>query len=171
MSKRVDVIPENQIMVRYKGLYDYEGLYMLIRDWFDEHRYDFMEPLYKDKVSGPFGNEVEHKMDCELKVNEFIKFHIYIETHFYDVKEFEGELRGEKKLITDGKFSMWLSGWVEFDYSDKFKNHSKLLDFLVDWLLKRYFEVKYYDVLTYDIYGLQSQIKKFLRMDASHDAY
>ena len=160
--------------IRYKGIYDFDGLYKLIRGWLDNRRYDYMEKRYKDKVSTPFGNEVEIEMEPELKVTEFIKFHIYIASHFYDVKEFEAEIDGEKKLVTDGKFFMNFNGWIEFDYTGKFddKPFSKwLLKFLVEKVLRRYFEFKYYDRLTYDVYDLQAQVKKFLKYETQHNAY
>lgn len=137
----------------------------------DERRYDFMETLYKDKVSGPFGNETELKMKPELKVNEFIKFNISVETKFYDVKEFEAEHHGGKKMVNNGKFILWFGATVEFDYSNKFKNHPWLLNFLVTKILRRYYEFKYIDVLTYDLYDLHAKIKKFLRFETEHNAF
>ena len=170
MSKKVGV-PDHQIEIRYKGVYDYDGLYKLIRSWLDERRYDFMETKYKDKVSGPFGNEVEINMDPELKVDEFVKFHIKVRTHFWDVKEFEAELHGKKRPVCKGKFWIRLTGEVELDWQNKFKNYGKLLDWLINHILRRYYEVKYYDVLTYDLFNLETEIKKFLRMETSHNAY
>lgn len=171
MSLTIDAVPKNSVQIRYKGKYDFEGLYRLIRSWLDERRYDFMETLYKDKVAGPFGNEVELKLDPELKVNEFIKFHIHIETKFFDVKEFEAELHGKKKRICEGRFVLWFGANVEFDYTEKYKKYEGLLNFLVTKILKRYYEVKYIDVLTYDLYDLHAKIKKFLRMETEYNAY
>lgn len=160
------------VEIRYKGIYDYEGLYQLIRKWFDEHNYDFMENKYKDKVGGPFGNEVELKMKPELKVTEFIKYHITVETHFWDVKEFEAEFQGEKKKVTDGRFWIKLSASIEFDYTGRFHGKWKTwLEFLVTKVLRRYYEIKYYDQLKYDVYGLQKQMKEHLKMETKYNAY
>lgn len=159
--------------LRYKGLYDLDGIYKLIRQWLDDRRYDFMEKIYKDKAASPFGNEVEHDMVPELKVNEFIKFHIHIVTKFFDYKEFEAEIDGEKKMVSDGRFFIKLSAEIEFDYQNRFKSdfQKKLLKFLVKTLLVRYYEFKYYDKLTYDLYDLQAKLKKFIKMESEYNAY
>ncbi len=159
--------------LRYKGIYDLDGIYKLMRQWLDERRYDFMEKIYKDKVGSPFGNEVEHEMIPELKVNDFIKFHITIVTKFYDYKEFEAVIDGEKKKVSDGRFFIKISASIEFDYQNKFKTdfEKKLLKFLIKTLLVRYYEFKYYDKLAYDVYDLHAKLKKFIKMESEYNAY
>jgi len=159
--------------IRYKGIYDLDGIYKLMRQWFDDRKYDFMENVYKDKAASPFGNEVEHNMTPELKVNEFIKFHIKIVTKFYDYKDFEAEIDGKKKMVSDGRFFIKLSADIEFDYENRFKTpfQKKLLFFLIKTLLVRYYEFKYYDKLTYDIYDLHAKLKKFIKMESEYNAY
>lgn len=172
MSKEVKGVMD-KVVVRYKGIYDFDGLYKLIRGWLDERRYDFMETRYKDKAATPFGNEVEIIMAPEIKVTPYIKYHIDIRMLLFDYKEFDAVLDGEKKKVTDGKISIELNGWVEFDYMNKFKTdfQKSVLNFLVDKLLRRYFEFKHYDKITYDVYNLQTEIKNFLKMETKHSAY
>jgi len=145
----------------------------MMRGWLDVRRYDYMEKKYKDKVSGPFGNEVEIQMRPELKVTEFIKFHIEVDTHMWEVKEFEAEIDGQKKQVTDGRFFIKLNCWIEFDYQDRFKTgfQKKLLEFMITKVLKRYFEIKWYDRLNYDLYNFQAEIKKFLKYETKFNAY
>ena len=159
--------------IRYKGIYDLDGIYKLMRQWFDDRKYDFMENLYKDKVASPFGNEVEHNMTPEILVNDFIKFHIQVITKFYDYKDFEAEIGGEKKMVSYGRFFIKLSATIEFDYQNRFKTpfQKKLLFFLIKTLLVRYYEFKYYDKLTYDLYDLQAKLKKFIKMESEYNAY
>lgn len=166
-----DITPT--VDVRYKGIYDLDGLYKMIRGWFDARRYDYMEKRYKDKVGGPFGNEVEIEMRPELKVTDFIKFHIEVNTHMWEVKEFEAEIDGKKKLVTDGRFFIKLNCWIEFDYQGKIKTNfqKKLINFMIKKVLRRYFEIKWYDKITYDLYNLQAEIKKFLKYETEHNAY
>jgi len=46
-----------------------------------------------------------------------------------------------------------------------------LLFFLIKTLLVRYYEFKYYDKLTYDLYDLQAKLKKFIKMESEYNAY
>ena len=136
-------------------------------------RYDYMETLNKDKVSTVFGNEVEWKMTPEQKIDGFIKNHIFVETHFYDVKEFDAVVDGQKTKMTNGKFWIKISGMVEFDWQKKFKTKlaKGALKFLVLGLFKRYYRYKYINKLNEDLYDLQSEIKKCLKMEIASDAH
>ncbi len=165
--------PMDAIEIRFKGIYDFEGLYKVLRQWFFDRKYDFHETKYKDKVGSPFGNEVEINMAPWLKINEFVKYNVSVKTHFYDVKEFETVVDGEKKLMTEGRFFIVLNGTVEFDYNNKFKTPFEkwALKFLVRTALKKYFELHYFDGVTYDVYELEALIKKHLKMDTSYNAY
>lgn len=171
MPKEDSVI--DKLLIRYKGTYDFDGMYKLIRGWIDAHKYDFMEKVYKDKSSGISGNEIEHKMEIEKKVTEFIKYKMAIETHFWDVKEFEATIDGEKKLVTNGKLQISISATIIFDYSDRFKKpfQVKLRDFLIDNLLSNYYSLKYYTQLSGEAYGLHQAIKTFLKMETDYNAY
>jgi len=162
-----------QLEIRYKGIYNLDGLYKMMRSWLDAQRYDYMEKRYKDKVGGPFGNELEIEMRPELKVTEFIKFHIEVDTHMWEVKEFEAEIDGQKKLVTDGRFFIKLRCWIEFDYQGRFKTdfQKALLKFMITKVLKRYFEIKWYDRLKYDLYKFHAEIKKFLKCETEFNAY
>jgi len=165
--------PMDRVEVRYKGIYDFENLYKVLRQWFFDRKYDFHETRYKDKASSPFGNEVEINMSPWLKLDEFIMYHVDIKTHFWDVKEFEAVVDGKKKLMTEGRFWITFNGWVEFDYNNKFKSsfEKRILKFLIKTALKKYFELKYLDGVTYDVYELEALIKKNLKMDSSYNAY
>jgi hypothetical protein len=165
---------EKTLEIRYNGIYDLDGLYRMIREWLYARRYDYMEGINKDKTAGPFGNEVEWEMYPEIKIDEFIKYKIEIKTKFYDVKEFEAVIDGQKKKVNNGKFWIKINGKVEFDYRDKFEKkplHRHMREFLIKKLFKRYYEIRHVDHLTHEIFRLHAEIKKFLKMEASFNAY
>jgi hypothetical protein len=167
MAKNVDNIMD-PIEIRWKGVYDFDGLYKTIRGWLDHKRYDFMESLYKDKVASEFGNEVEIKMEPELKVTEYIKYHISIFMKNFEFREFEATIDGQKKGVSDGRIIIRLKCSVELDYNNKYKTEGqkKIQNFMVDKVLDRYFEYKYYDKLAEDVYALADEIKRFLKMES-----
>lgn len=166
-------ILDKHLEIRYRGVFSFDDVYKTVRHWIDERRYDFMEGLYKDKVDTPFGNEVEIEMQPELKVTEFIKYHIYFTSKFTGVKEFTANINGEQKKVTDGRFWIRLNATVEFDYQDKFKSDfsNKILKFLVDSIFKNYYEMKHYVRLKKDLYDLHTKIKKCLNMETASTAY
>lgn len=160
------------IEIRYKGIIDWGGLYQLIRRWFADHKYTYIESRYKDKVASPFGNEVEIKATPFRRVNEFIKYTVKIETKLWDFKEFETTINGEKKHVTDGRMFIKIEAAVEFDYNKRFK--TKFEKKLFKWLttiLRNYYGLKHFDNLAYSVYDLQKEIKEFLNMESQHYGY
>ncbi len=159
--------------VRFKGTFDFDGLYKLIRNWLDDRKYDYMEKVYKDKAASPFGNELELNMIPELKVTPYIKYHIEILIKVFDFKEFDAVVDGEKKKVSNGRLFIQITPEVEYDWQKKYKEGfaATLQELMVKRLLKRHFEIKYYDTLAYDAYDLQTKIKKFLRMKTIKSAY
>lgn len=110
------------IVIRYRGSYDYDGLLVLIRTYFSRHLFDRKEPKLKYKTGGS-GAEVEFKMEADRKVTHYIKVHLKIEGHLWDVKPKEVVVDGKKVRLTDGKLELKLEGFFEFDYNSKFATH------------------------------------------------
>jgi hypothetical protein len=164
---------EKEIEIRYKGVYDLDGIYKTIRGWLDARRYDYMENIHKDKSTNPWGNEVEWEMKPELKVDGFIKYEIYIRTKFYDVKEFESIQHGHKRMVTDGRFWIEITGLVRFDYKDKFESNfaKNLLELLIKRIFWRYYRVHHIEKLYKDMFNLHLELKKFMKMETAFNAY
>jgi len=160
------------IEIRYKGVFDWEGLYRLIRKWFSDHKYVYIEFRYKDKVAGPFGNEVEVKAAPYRKVSDFLKYNIKLHVKVFDFKEFEIEVDGEKKKVTESRMFINISGNIEFDYNKKFKTdfEKKLLKWMTS-ALRMYYGAKHFDNLTHSMYQLHQEIKDFLNMETKYYGY
>lgn len=166
MAEKVSLF-NDPLIIKYKGIYDYEGFYRLIRAFFKKRGYVFFEPKYKDKVGGPFGNEIELKLEGEKKVTEFVKFYIKLETWHVEMKEFDAKVDDHYKKLTNGRMSVsFKEVAVEFDWQDKFKTdfQKKLLKWLVFKILKRYYEIKYMGPLEGEAYSLHEEIKKHLAL-------
>ncbi|MFP4568293.1 MAG: hypothetical protein ACLFN8_05100 [Candidatus Woesearchaeota archaeon] len=112
-------------------------------------------------------------MEGEVRINEFVKFEIKLETKFYGVKEFETEFRGEKRLMNKGQLFIKLNGIITYDYKRNFKGKfaETLLHLLVNVILKNYYDVKYVDRLYYDVYNMHNMIKELLYMESATNAY
>ena len=164
---------EKEIEIRYKGVYDLDGIYKTIRGWLDQNRLDYREKIHKDKATNPWGNEVEWEMTPERKVDGFIKYEIYIRTKFFDVKEYDAVIHGHKHRLTDGKFWIEITGNVVFDYKNNFKSDfaKKMLDLLVKKIFRRYYRVHHVEKLYKDMYVLHNEIKKYMKMETAFNAY
>jgi hypothetical protein len=106
------------------------------------------------------------------KVTDFIKYTIEMEVKVWDLKEFEIERDGKKVMVTDGRMYVKMRGYVEFDYTGRFKTpfEQKLLSILLS-VFAKYYELKHIDNVTFSLYELQKQIKEFLNMETKYYGY
>lgn len=109
------------IRIRYKGLYDYDGLLALIRGFYARHKFMKLdEPKFKYKVGGG-GAEVEFKFHGDRKITHYIRAHLYVEGHMWNVKRQEVVENGKKVIRTNGRAEFKISGEFELDYRNRFK--------------------------------------------------
>lgn len=159
----------SKIMIRYKGLFDFDGLYNLMVRWLKEHGYWFHEKSYKHKVPTPYGAEQEIDWSAEKKVTEYYRFFITVSIHIWDMTEVEVEKAGEKKKLTNARIEMVMRCAVEVDYDKKFAK-SRFWRFISDWyhkyVLRREIEDKWLDTVYHRMYNLQNVAKEFLDMEA-----
>ena len=152
------------IHVRYKGVFDFEGLYKLIYQWLHERGYRSQEDKYKNKPSSPWGYEHEVKISAEKKVDGYYKYIFKIVMHARDAAEIE---HNGMRLL-NGRIQITINATIITDYSKKFEG-SKFKEFLgklYSVITKREMEFKHWDPLYYRMHGLQEDIKKHLNMYA-----
>ena len=61
-------------IIRYSGLFDFDGLYSSIIDWCKNQGFMWHEMDYKHKVPGPEGAEQEWVWKMDKTVNDYIQF-------------------------------------------------------------------------------------------------
>ncbi|MFT4311084.1 MAG: hypothetical protein ACMXX7_00490 [Candidatus Woesearchaeota archaeon] len=174
MAKEVTVI--GGLTVKYKGVYEFEGFYRMMRDWFDRRKYDFTEKVYKSKRDGPGTYEAEFALEAEKKITEYAKYDIELLLKFINVQEREVKTENGIKKVTDGRVELRIiKATTTFDYQNKFKGslffglleYSKLQDFVIDVLLKNYYEFKYYGPLEGEILDFHKKMKEHLNMESA----
>jgi hypothetical protein len=163
------------LLIRHKGVFDFEGLYRMMHAWLINKRFLFHEDLYKDKVYTPFGNELEIKWTAEKKVTEYIKEYIKIEFHLWDFAEVEIIQEGKKIKMTKSRMEIKFNALLEMDYTKKFQNRGpfiqKLGEFYQNKVIYWEWRIKYADTLTYSMYDLHAKVKKFLEAYSGSNAY
>ena len=135
----------------------------------------FQETRYKDKVSTPFGNELEVEWQGEKKVTEYIKEFVVIKFHLWDFSEVEIIKDGKKLKMTKSRMEIYFDAQLEMDYTKKFQGSGlvakKLGDFYQDKVLYWEWRIRYADSLTYQVYDLHARVKKYLEEFTAYNAY
>jgi hypothetical protein len=160
--------------IRYKGLFDFDGLYNLIVQWMKARRYWFHEEAYKHKVPLPTGAEQEITFKGDKEVTEFYMHSIRLDFHLWDMTEVEVEVGGVKKTLTSARMEIVMVGVLNIDYQKKFDKSTlwqNVRDFLLKYIMKQDVETIWYDELRYRIYKLHDAIKQFLDMQAKGSEY
>jgi len=154
-----------QMIVKYSGIFDFQGLYSLIVNWLKDNGYEMEESFkYKNKE---FGYEVELKLSGWRKENEYVKVLPSIFIQVWGMKDVEVN----KKKVQKGRLRIIINGKIEMDYAKEYEKNAILKE-LRKWYQKyifssRYDQGYYWDRMYFHMVGLQNQLKGFLGMEAT----
>jgi hypothetical protein len=164
--------PIQQSIIRYSGLYDFDGMYAAIIDWAKNYGFRWHEVDYKHKVPSPDGAEQEWKWAMTKEVNDFINYYYELKVHMWDMQEVEVEIDGKKKTLTKGRIYIWVDGKMTFDWQERFKGGR-----FKEWMGAFYRKAKdpeiseYWDTIKYRGLQLNALIKKYFDMQAKHNSH
>ncbi len=162
--------PLNTQHVRYKGVFDFEGLYELVYDWLHKRKYRTQEDKYKNKPDSPWGYEHEVKILARKKIDEFYKYKLTVVIHVRD----GAEVVHKDKELMHGRVRVVISGKIITDYAKRFEKNAftKFIENIYnDFLIKREIELLNLDELHYRLHEFQQKIKKHLNMYADVNYY
>ena len=162
------------LTVRYVGIFDFEGLYRLMVDWFKKRRYWFHEHTYKYKVPLPTGAELEIKWYAEKNITDYFREKINVEFHIWDYTEVEVLQNGVKKELAKARMDIKITGELILDWQDKFEGSKfkKLVrDFYNYHIIRKKVETIWHDEVHYRDLKLQTLIKEYLDMEAKANEY
>ena len=167
-------LPVQQLIIRYKGLFDFDGLYNLMVRWLKARRYWFKETDYKHKVPGPYGAEKEIYWMAEKKINDYIGYTIKMYTHLFEINDVEVIKDGEKKRLMNARLEIYFDAWVTVDFEkrmERSKIWAALADVYYKYFLKEDLESIHHDTLYYRLFRLHNLVKEFLDMEAKGYEY
>lgn len=169
MTDKYDVFPV-PLKIRYKGLFDFEGLYRIVHKWFLSKEFRYHEKRYKDKIKSALGNELEINVWGEKEVTEYYKYRVDVYYHLWDSKDTPIIIDGKKVIRRTGRMHIELSGVVITDWQGRYKKDNPFHKFMEMFLNKTVFkydiDMKYIDPLDKDLHRLEAEIKKFLKIEA-----
>ena len=166
--------PTRKFILRYSGLFDFDGLYSMMAQYLKVNRYWFHEYKYKHKVPSPLGAEQEIFWRGEKKVNEYIHYSIFLDFHLWEMTEVEVVQKGVKKTLTSAKMQINIIGFMDIDWEKRYEQSvflQALKDFYNKYVLKRELESIYWDTLHYRCQKFLNVIKEYLDMQAKGYEY
>ena len=165
-------MPINRSIIRYNGLFDFDGMYAAIIDWAKNYGFMWHEVDYKHKVPSPEGAEQEWVWTMTKEVNDFIHYKYQLKVHMWEMQEVEVEIDDKKKILTKGRIYFWIDGDMTYDWQNRFKGSR-----FKEWMGKFYEKVKdpelsdYWDTIKYRGLQLNALIKKYFDMQAKHNSH
>ncbi len=171
MAITVPLEPMNRI--RYKGTCDFDGLYRVMRSWYEERKYTFFEKRYKEKTK-PLGNEIEITWEGVRPINEYVMNRVNVFIHLWDINMVEVVKNGKKRRLTRSRMLIDVYASLALDYMDQWEDtRLKRLwrTFYNYFLIREDIKTVYGDKLWYNAQKLQQRIKQFLDMESHSDIF
>jgi hypothetical protein len=159
--------------IKYKGLYDWDGLYKLVWHYFASKDYEVQDTRYKSKKTTD-GNEIKLDIRAERRQTAFIKLHGHVRIFAFDENEKLYDINGEKKLLTGGRLWCNVTTSVEYDWQGIFKGGNFFVRWMYEfyvWVNKKYLDNVIVDDHEYEAIRIASEIKKHLNMESSYNAF
>ncbi|MFH1134064.1 MAG: hypothetical protein V1735_06240 [Nanoarchaeota archaeon] len=164
--------PNQELIVKYEGLMDMDGLYKRIHTWFINRKFEPVEKVFKDK-SRQEGREEQIKIDGFRNDDPQFRVWVNVYIHTWNMNKVEVVVDGKKKMMEKGRFKITIRADFEVDYENRWERSKftrALLNFYIKYLIYRKLTV-YGDKIEYEGHKLQELIKGYLGMGAAGDQY
>lgn len=168
MTQKFGVFPV-PLKIRYKGLFDWGGLYRLCWEWLQKREFRVHEKRYKDKMQTALGNEMEIDIWGEKEVSEYYQYKITFAYHLWEAREIPVIIDGKKVMRMRGRIHMEINAQVITDWQGRYKKdntfHKIMEMFLNKTVFKYDIDMKHVDFLDKDLHRFEGEIKKFLKIE------
>ncbi len=175
MPKTIDFRKVRYVpIIKFIGIFNLPGMMRTMRNWIVNQGYEFHEKGLKHKVPTPAGAEQEFGWWGWRKVNDYVKYHIDIYIHIWELHDVEVVREGKKQKLQNARVQIEITGRCELDWSNRFGGSRFLLalaDFYDNYIVRRNIDLVYTDQLYYRLYKLQKVVKEFLEFETKTNAY
>jgi hypothetical protein len=155
MSHREKIHPRNGIIINFDGTFDLDSLYIKIKGWFDDYRYDYYEKENTEK-NFPEGNFIILKLNGEREIDDYVRFIIEVDMTVFRLNKLEKGHNGELKII--------LRGFYVLDYKNNWKSLPFLFYIYKKIILKKKIDDFYEPKIYEELMNLTSEIKSNLKI-------
>lgn len=157
MIKKVyKVLPGTGIRIKKSGVFNFDGLYKDMKDWFIDHEYLFNEKEHTEKDL-PQGREILMKWIAERDIDDYAKFKIEINFMIEKFMKLNGKTKAELKIIYFAQ--------IDLDYKNNWQKNSlyKFLFFMYNnYIIKSKILTNYEPKLKKDVDDLREIVKGYL---------
>lgn len=164
MSEKVGL---RHLVLRYQGLFDFDGLYKHIVHFFEERHYYYVEKKWKEKDFSPLGRERVLKLAPYKKASEYLKYQYDIEWNNLDVHTVEVIRNGKTVKLTWARFKFKIHASIIVDWQGLGAKYQKTQKFFNEKVLKREIEEEHAPTLMLEEQRLLDEIKTFLHMEVT----
>lgn len=164
------IFPDS-LKIRYKGYFDWPGIYRFVWQWLQKRQFRVHEDRYKDKTDTALGNEIEADVWGEKEITEYYKYKVKVSYHLWESREVPVVMGGKQVKMWQGRIDIRLNGTIITDWQNRYKSKESKKDkflemFLNKVVLKNEREMKHIDPVDKDLHRLESEIKKILKVEA-----
>ena len=154
--------------IKYRGVFDYDGLYKYIVQWIKDHDFDFYEKKVWDYPPYKI-----HKLEGRKKENFISMFIMLPEIWVWEAKPVEIIRDGKVKKLTEARVKVYIDGGFIWDYDGDFEKAGlkKIEKFLFWKILFHYMFLKWADYMDYYLHDFMTDIKKYLEMETASNAF
>ena len=161
--------------LKFNGIFDFDGLYKVMYNWFNGMSFYFEEGLYKHKVPTPAGAEQDIEWSGWRKITEYTKYWIRLYIKLYDMKEIIVIKDGQKKKLTKARLMIEFYPSVELDYQARFSKENRLAlqlqDFYHKFIIKKNIQNIWEDQIWYYTLKLYTIIKEYMDFEAKGNVF
>jgi len=158
-----------QRIIRYKGVFDFDGVYKYIVKWIKNNDYDFYEKKVWD-----YPPYKVYKLEGRKKISYMTMFLLFVEIWVWEDKPVEIVRDGKVKHLTEARMKILFDGGYTFDYDGDFEKSpglKKIEKFLLFKIMFHDMFLKWYDFMDYFVHSFVADVKDYLEMETASNAY
>jgi hypothetical protein len=152
----------DHLKFEYSGLFDTKAFFKMLGSWFN------MRGIQKKEMKNfeqnlADGKYIEYEIAYWKKISDYNRYVYKIRALFQALKDVDAMQDDEKLTVKKGKVILYLDGYLEHDYENRWELVPMLQFFRVifDKFIYKYYTERFEQRLTYDMHALYDEIEKF----------
>lgn len=152
-------------VISHNGIFDFDGLFPAISEWYDNMNYAHFERKHSEKMTST-GKYIEANWVGEREVTDYVVFKINLEIWLRDLVEIAVEVDGQPVKRQKGRIELVFSCEFEKNYKDQFDDREGTFSHFLMKMYERYIIADQLDVfeskLIVETVDFINTLKKFL---------
>lgn len=159
----------DHLKLEYSGLMDVKELFRLISSFCREREYQKKEDKNHEH-NKPEGKYIEYEISPWKKVSDYYRYVIKIRMLFQQLNKVEIVKDKKKVQIDKGKVIIYLDGYIEHDYSNRWDDRPLFLFIrtMYDKFIYKMYTEKFEQMLVHEVQDLYNELEKFLNISRSY---